>query len=67
MMKIKEKREAKKVSQRKLGEMLGINQSAISQWELGLTSPKAEKLPLLAHIFECQIEDLYEVEELTFN
>ncbi|MGL4606612.1 MAG: helix-turn-helix domain-containing protein [Eubacteriaceae bacterium] len=66
-MRIKEIRREKKFSQKKLGEILKVNQSAISQWELGLTSPLASKLPLLAHTLECNIEDLYEDHEMNFS
>ena len=37
---------------------LGIDQTAISQWESGYTSPRIEKLPLIANLYNCEIADL---------
>ncbi|MGL4606614.1 MAG: helix-turn-helix domain-containing protein [Eubacteriaceae bacterium] len=66
-MRIKELRQRKKISQKKLAEIVGTNQSAISQWELGLTSPTADKLPLIAHVLECKIDDIYEEKDFQFD
>lgn len=66
-MRIKEMRKEIKLSQRELGKMLNVNQAAVSQWELGLTVPTANKLPRLARALNCRIEDLYEKEELEFD
>ncbi|MGL4606542.1 MAG: helix-turn-helix domain-containing protein [Eubacteriaceae bacterium] len=66
-MRIKELRVRKKISQRVLGGLVNVNQSAVSQWEQGRTNPVAEKLPLIAHVLGCSIEELYEEEELRFD
>ncbi|MGL4606543.1 MAG: helix-turn-helix domain-containing protein [Eubacteriaceae bacterium] len=63
-MRIKEAREKSKISQKNLGELLDVKQSAVSQWETGATSPLAEKLPTIAAVLGCRIEELYDEEEL---
>ncbi len=50
------------ISQSELAEQLGVTQGAISQWEKGITSPVADKLPELARILQCEISDLFEDE-----
>ncbi|MGL4606489.1 MAG: helix-turn-helix domain-containing protein [Eubacteriaceae bacterium] len=63
-MKIRAFREAVSISQKQLAKMLGINQSAVSQWEIGQSYPSIFKLPALAEIFDCTIEELYEEHEI---
>ena len=48
------------ISQSELAERLGVTQGAISQWEKGVTSPVADKLPELAKILQCSIADLFD-------
>lgn len=57
-MTIKKLREKKELSQEKLAEMLGVTQGAVSQWESGLASPATDKLPALAKIFNCTVDEL---------
>ena len=51
------------LSQVELAEALGITQGAVSQWENGAGFPTSDKLPKLAKLLNCSIDDLYEVEE----
>ena len=46
-------------TQKELANILKINQSAIAKWETGKASPTADKLPLLAKLFKCNIDDLF--------
>lgn len=48
------------ISQEALAEKLAVTQSAISQWETGAAMPRADKLPELAKILECDVSDLFE-------
>ncbi len=41
---------------------LNVNQTAISQWENGTTQPSADKLPLLAKLYNCSIDELFKEE-----
>ena len=47
------------LTQQSLALQLGVTQGLISQWEIGETSPRADKLPLLARILGCSIDELY--------
>lgn len=52
-------REKRGVTQQELADMLNITQGAISQWELGLSYPRTELIPLLAKALNCSIQDLF--------
>lgn len=58
-MEIKSKRIKKKYSQSDLARLLDVDQTAISQWESGKSMPTADKLPELAKILGCTIDDLF--------
>lgn len=59
MLRIKELREASQMSQIDLATKVGVNQTAVSQWERGSALPSCDKLPLLANILSCTIDDLF--------
>jgi transcriptional regulator with XRE-family HTH domain len=50
-------------TQAELAELLNVNQTAVSSWERGTYIPNAQRLPKIAEILRCQIEDLL-VEEI---
>ena len=60
---IKELRVAKGISQKKLGELLGVSDRAVSKWETGLSNPTAENMIRLARIFEVPLEHFLEEEK----
>lgn len=39
---------------------LDVGQSTVSMWENGNNLPRAEKLPLLAKLYGCSIDDLFQ-------
>ena len=45
-------------TQREVAKILGIKQSSVSKWERGLAKPRADKLPVLAKLYGCSIEEL---------
>lgn len=47
---IKQARLARKRSQQWLGEEVGVNQSAVSQWEQNLTEPASENISRIAQV-----------------
>ena len=49
--KLKELRKLNHMSQKQLGNLLGISDRAISKWESGLSKPSGENLIYLAKIF----------------
>lgn len=56
-----EARKKANIRQTELAEKMNVQQSTISMWESGATSPSAEKLPKLARILGCTIDALFEV------
>lgn len=59
MLRIKEKRQHAGLSQAELAACVSVNQTAISQWERGITTPSLKNAKRLAHVFGCTIDDLY--------
>ena len=55
---ITELRKKYKYSQKQLADMLGVHQTAVSQWELGKTLPDILTAQKLSLIFGITIEDL---------
>ena len=51
-------RKAKRLTQSQLGERLSVSYQAVSKWERGITKPRADKLPTLAKLYGCTIEEL---------
>ena len=62
-MQIKTRRIKAGLSQIALADLLGVNQTAISQWETGYSLPSADKLPRLAQALGCSIDALFEEAE----
>ena len=48
------------ITQSEIAERLHIDRSTVSKWESGLARPRADKLPELAKIFGCSIDDLFD-------
>ena len=47
------------LSQEELAQKMGVNQTAISQWERGVALPSCEKLPDLSKALRCTIDELF--------
>ncbi len=62
--KLKELRKAKKVSQEKFAEYLGVSYQAVSKWENGVTSPDITLLPNIARYFGITVDELLQVEKI---
>lgn len=45
-------------TQREVAKILGVQESAVSKWERGISKPRADKLPVLAKLYGCTIEEL---------
>ena len=45
-------------TQREVARILGVKESAVSKWERGVSKPRADKLPMLAKLYGCTIEEL---------
>ncbi len=70
MIKLKELRLSKQLSQSELAKMLGCNQTAVGKYERGQLEPNIETLKLLSRIFEVSIDYILcnsdELENITF-
>lgn len=61
-MQIKNLREQKGLRQEDIAQRLAIDRSTIAKWETGEAMPRSDKLPELAKILDCSIDDLYRKE-----
>ena len=61
--KIKSLRKEHKLSQEELAKMIPVNQTAISQWERGITTPNPNALKRLCQIFNKTSNYFYDMEE----
>ena len=58
-MDIKTKRLSKGLTQDALAELLNVTRSTVAMWESQASIPTSDKLPKLAKILGCTIDDLY--------
>ncbi len=58
-MNIKMLRLNKSLTQGQLAALLEVDQTAVSQWETGVSAPRSDKLPELARILGCTIDELF--------
>ena len=57
--KIYQARKKAGLSQEALADALGVTRQAVSKWETGKSSPRSDKLPLLAQILGVEVGQLY--------
>ena len=55
---LKSERNKKKISQRQLGDYIGVSQQTIGSWETGRTQPDQESLKQLAQFFNVSLDYL---------
>lgn len=48
------------LTQEEVAKHLGVRQATISWWESGRGFPKAQKLPAIARLYGCSIDELFE-------
>ena len=58
MNQIKLFREKRGLTQDSLAKLLGVRQSTVAMWETAENLPRAGKLPLLAKILGCTVDEL---------
>ena len=51
-------RKKKKISQEKLGELVGVSRQSVSKWECGEAYPEVDNIFKLCDIFHCKINEL---------
>lgn len=59
MLNIEAIRRERKVTQQELADTVGVGRSAVAMWETGRTNPSVDKLPQIARVLGCTIEDLF--------
>lgn len=52
-------RRSKGMTQQELADLLKTTRSTVAMWESGESFPRADKLPQLARILGCTIDDLF--------
>ena len=60
---IKEAREKAGLTQQDLANELGVGQSTVAMWETQKSLPRTDKLPALAKILDCTIDELLKGED----
>lgn len=63
-MRIRELRERRGLTGTELARMTGVTLPAVIGWENGSKTPTADKLPTIAALLECEVNDLYDDETL---
>ena len=58
MNRIKSLRQKKGLSQQELAKLLFVNQTAVSQWERGVTNPSTDTAIALADFFDVSLDYL---------
>lgn len=59
-MKIQTLREKAGLTKTEVAARLGLDLSTVCHWETGVTVPRTDKLPLLADMFGCTIDELFD-------
>jgi len=56
---IKKYRERAGISKAELARTMEVDSAAVTRWEKGTALPRAAKIPKLADLFGCSIDQLY--------
>lgn len=59
VMRIKEWRETTGMTQRQLGDAMGVDVSTVTKWETEVALPKTRDIPHLAQVLGCPIAALF--------
>ena len=62
-MQFKRLRMLKNITQDEIASQLCISRSTVAMWESGESMPRTDKLPQLAKIFGCTIDELFVQDE----
>lgn len=55
---IKAARVNRNLTQTAFAKKVGVGVKTVQNWESGVTSPRADKMPLICSVLECKIEDI---------
>jgi transcriptional regulator with XRE-family HTH domain len=56
----KKRRVSLNLSQKDVAEKLFVKRSTVAMWETGAAKPRADKLPALAKLLHCTVDQLLE-------
>lgn len=51
------------ITQKEAAAALSVHPSAVAQWEIGKTSPRAALLPKIAELYGCTVDELLKPDE----
>ena len=55
---IKAARVNKNLTQTEFANAIGVNVRTVQSWESGASAPRADKMPEICEVLECQINDI---------
>lgn len=58
MSKFRTLRRAEGITQEQAAYALGENRSTVAMWEIGKSMPQASKLPAIAKLYNCTVDEL---------
>ena len=58
-MRIRERMEARGILLVQLADAMSVSPGAVNKWVYGKANPSADKLPLLARVLGCSIDELF--------
>lgn len=58
-MRLKEARLSAHLTQEEAAKALNVSRTTVTMWETGDVNPTADKLPAIAHLYGCTINDLF--------
>ena len=59
-LKLKDRRESTGLTQDAVAQALNISRTTVTMWESGKVNPTADKLPAIAKLYGCTIDELFE-------
>lgn len=59
-MRIREQMEARGILPIQLADAMDVTPGAVTKWVYGKANPSADKLPLLAKVLGCSIDELFD-------
>lgn len=57
---LKNLREKRGLTQKEIADAMSIDTSTVTKWETGESRPRADKLPEIAKLLGCTIDDLFD-------
>ena len=51
------------MSQAEVGKRLGVSDATVSMWETGVTTPVGKRIPQIAALYGCSIDELFKSDE----